>query len=105
MFARFSALLLSPLLLLAGCGYHSVNSAVHLPSTVHTLAIPSFKNATQSYQTQAMFTQAVIREFTSRTAYRIVAGDDPDADATLQGTITTYQIIPLTYDNITGQTS
>lgn len=105
MFPRFSVLLLSPLLLLAGCGYHSVNSAVHLPSTVHTLAIPSFKNATQSYQTQAMFTQAVIREFTSRTAYRIMAGDDPDADATLQGTITTYQIIPLTYDNITGQTS
>ena len=102
---RFSVLWLAPVLLLGGCGYHSVNSAVHLPSTVHTLAIPAFKNNTQSYQTQAIFTQAVIREFTSRTSYRIVSGEDPGADATLRGTITSFQIIPLTYDNTTGQTS
>jgi outer membrane lipopolysaccharide assembly protein LptE/RlpB len=105
MSSRLSALLLAPLLLLAGCGYHSVNSAVHLPNTVHTVAIPSFRNNTNSYHTEAMFTQAVIREFNSRTSYRIVAGPDPAADATLRGTITTFQIIPLTYDNITGQTS
>lgn len=103
--SRFCALLFSSLLLVSGCGYHSVNSAVHLPSDVRTLAIPSFKNATNSYQTQAVFTQAVIHEFNSRTSYRIVAGDDPDADATLEGTITSFQIIPLTYDNTTGQTS
>lgn len=105
MSSRLSAFLLAPLLLIAGCEYHSVNSAVHLPSTVHTLAIPSFRNNTNSYHTEAMFTQAVIHEFNSRTSYRIVAGPDPSADATLQGTITTFQIIPLTYDNITGQTS
>ena len=106
---RFSALLpaLSFVLslVLSGCGYHTVNSAVHLPSTVRTLAIPSFKNNTQSYQTQAVFTQAIIREFTSRTSYRIVSGEDPGADATLRGTILSFQIVPLTYDNTTGQTS
>ncbi len=105
MCSRFTAFLFAPLLLLGGCGYHSVNSAVHLPSTVHTLAIPSFRNTTNAYHTEAIFTQAVIREFTSRTSYRIIAGDDPGADATLQGTITSFQIIPLTYDNVTGQTS
>lgn len=105
MCARLAAWLLAPLLLLSGCDYHTVDSAVHLPSTVHTLAIPSFRNNTQSYNTQAIFTQAVIREFTSRTSYRIVAGEDPEADATLRGTILTFQIIPLTYDNTTGQTS
>ncbi|MGB7136148.1 MAG: LptE family protein [Acidobacteriaceae bacterium] len=98
-------ILLSPLLLLSGCGYHSVNGAVHLPSQVRVLAIPSFRNNTNSYQTQAVFTQAVIREFNSRTAYRIVPGEDAEADATLEGTITSFQIIPLTYDNTTGQTS
>lgn len=101
----FSAALLAGLLMLGGCDYHTVNSAAHLPATVHTLAIPSFKNNTQSYQTQAVFTEAVIREFTSRTALRIVTGEDPDADATLRGTILTFQIVPLTYDNKTGQTS
>jgi outer membrane lipopolysaccharide assembly protein LptE/RlpB len=105
MHARLAAWLLAPLLLLSGCDYHTVDSAVHLPSTVRTLAIPSFRNNTQSYNTQAIFTQAVIRAFTTRTSYRIVAGDDPEADATLRGTILTFQIIPLTYDNTTGQTS
>jgi hypothetical protein len=95
-----------PLLMFAGCaGYHTVNSAAHLPGTVRIVAIPAFKNNTQSYQTQAVFTQAIIREFTSRTSYRIVTGEDANADATLRGTITSFQIIPLTYDNTTGQTS
>jgi outer membrane lipopolysaccharide assembly protein LptE/RlpB len=91
--------------LLTGCGYHTVNSAVHLPSNVRTLAVPAFRNNTQSYQTQAVFTEAVIKEFTSRSSYRIISGDDPDADATLHGTITAFTITPLTYDNTTGQTS
>jgi outer membrane lipopolysaccharide assembly protein LptE/RlpB len=99
------AVLASFFVLLSGCGYHSVNSAVHLPKTVRTLAIPSFRNATQSYHTEAALTQAVIREFSDRTSYRIVAGSDPGADATLRGTITRFQISPLTYDNISGQTS
>lgn len=92
-----------PLLLLSGCDYHTANSAIHLPGDVHTLAIPSFKNTSQSYHTEAVFTQAVIKEFSSRTSYRIVSGED--ADATLRGTITSFAIIPLTYDNTTGQTS
>jgi outer membrane lipopolysaccharide assembly protein LptE/RlpB len=103
--SRFFVLLFGSFLLLGGCGYHSVNSAVHLPSTVHTVAIPAFKNNTQSYHTQAVFTEAVIREFTSRSSLRIVSGEDAEADATLRGTITSFHINPLTYDNTTGQTS
>lgn len=103
--AFFCGVLLSSLAVVSGCGYHTVNAAVHLPGNVRVLAIPSFKNNTNSYQTQAVFTQAVIHEFYSRTAYRIVAGEDPDADATLRGTITSFQIVPLTYDNTNGQTS
>lgn len=102
---RRGSLLLAPLLAMSGCNYHTVDSTVHLPAVVHTLAIPSFQNHTQSYHTQAVFTQAVIREFANRTPYHIVASEDSDADATLTGTITRFDIIPLTYDNITGQTS
>lgn len=102
---RFSVLATALCLFVSGCDYHTVGSAAHLPQTVHTVAVPSFRNNTNSYHTQAAFTQAVIREFTNRTAYHMIAGDDPDADATLTGTITRYDIIPLTYDNITGQTS
>jgi outer membrane lipopolysaccharide assembly protein LptE/RlpB len=106
MVARWAALLLlTPLLLAGGCGYHKLNGAVHLPSNARTLAIPSFRNNTQSYHTEAAFTEAVIREFTDRTSYRVIAGQDPAADATLLGTITSYQIVPLTYDATTGQSS
>lgn len=105
MISRLSAFLLAVVFCLTGCAYHTVNSAAHLPSTVHTLAIPTFRNTTQAFHTDATFTQAVVREFTNRTDYRIVAGSDPNADATLQGTITNFIIYPLTYDNTSGQTS
>lgn len=102
---RAALLLFAPLLLIGGCEYHTVNGAVHLPSNARTLAIPAFKNSTQSYHTEAVFTQAVIREFSDRTSYHIVPGHDPSADATLIGTITSYRIVPLTYDATTGQSS
>jgi outer membrane lipopolysaccharide assembly protein LptE/RlpB len=107
--SRFFAFLCLPFLLsspwLSGCGYHTLNAGAHLPKTVRTLAVPSFRNNTQSYHTQAVFTEAVVREFMSRSSLRVVSGEDPDADATLKGTILTFTINPLTYDNKTGQTS
>jgi outer membrane lipopolysaccharide assembly protein LptE/RlpB len=91
---------------LTGCGYHSVNSAVHLPKTVHTLAVPTFANHTQSFHTEVSFTNAVIREFTSRTPYKVLATDDPDAgDAVVEGAINKFEVIPLTYNVQTGQSS
>lgn len=94
------------MLMLAGCGYHAVGSAAHLPKTVHTLAIPTFANHTQSYHTETAFTQSVIREFNNRTPYHIVNSDaSDDADATLHGTIFSYTVVPLTYNSQTGQSS
>lgn len=93
------------LLLLAGCGYHTAGSPAHLPSTVHTLAVPVFKNNTQSWHTEVAFTQAVVQELSSRTPYRIVTGRTDDADAILEGTITGFQVNPLTYNSRTGQSS
>jgi len=101
----FLAGTLACFLLFTGCGYHTAASAAHLPNTVHTLAIPTFQNATQSYHTEVAFTQQVIREFSSRTRYKLVVGNDPDADATLDGTITSFQVVPLTYNSQTGQSS
>lgn len=93
---------------ITGCGYHTATSAAHLPDTTHTVAVPVFENATQSYHTEVAFTQAVIRELTSRTKYTIVNSEGPtnaDADATIHGRIYAFQILPLTYNSQTGQTS
>jgi outer membrane lipopolysaccharide assembly protein LptE/RlpB len=103
-----SAVLLSSLLTLAGCGYHTAGSAAHLPDTTHSVAVPVFENATQSYHTELAMTQAVIKELTSRTKYTIVNSEGPtnaDADATIHGKITSFTIIPLTYNSTTGQSA
>jgi len=88
-----------------GCGYHVAGPATHVPANVRTLAVPIFVNQTQSYQTETVFTGAVIHELNARTRYIIADADHTDADATLRGTIVSQSIAPLTYDTATGQSS
>ncbi len=101
---RYPSLLAAPLLLLTGCGYHTVGSATHLPPNVRTLAVPAFTTRAQAFHTEFAFTQAVVRELNTRTKYQILSGDH-DADATLRGTILSETSAPLTYDSSSGQTS
>jgi outer membrane lipopolysaccharide assembly protein LptE/RlpB len=97
---------LTLLLLLTGCGYHTSSSAkVNLPSGINTVAIPIFTNKTQSYRAEEVLTQAVVREFTSRSPYKVVTQDDGSADAVLRGTVNTVSTYPLTYDSQTGRQS
>jgi outer membrane lipopolysaccharide assembly protein LptE/RlpB len=91
--------------LFTGCGYHTAGSATHIPANVRTLAVPIFSTRTQAYHTEMAYTQAVIRELNTRTRYRVLNTDTPDADAMLRGTILTQTITPLTYDANSGQSS
>ena len=91
-------LLATPALLaVCGCGYHTLGSAAHLPDTVHTVAVPIFKNKTQFYHTEVPMTQAVVREFTDRTRLNVVVESGDGADATVSGTILSESVQPLTY--------
>jgi outer membrane lipopolysaccharide assembly protein LptE/RlpB len=85
------------LALLTGCGYHTLGSSAHLPESVHTLAVPIFKNKTQLYHTEVPMTQAVVHEFTDRTRLHVVPSASDEADATVSGTILSESIQPLTY--------
>lgn len=99
-------LVLIPLLLaLTGCGYHVAGSATHLPASVRTLAVPIFTTHAQAFHTEMSFTEATIRELNTRTRYRVLQSDTPGADATLNGTIVSQTVSPLTYDSTSGQTS
>lgn len=100
-----TAIVITLTALLTGCGYHTAGSATHIPANVRTLSVPIFATRVQAYHTEMAFTQAVVRELNTRTKYRIVNNDSPDADATLTGTILTQTITPLTYDATTGQSS
>jgi len=102
----FRALMLFPLIAVAGCGYHVAGSAAHVPANVRTLAVPVFKTNVLQYHTEVALTDATIRELNTRTRYRVTHTDNPeDSDATLQGTVLTETIAPLTYDPSSGSTS
>jgi len=91
-------------LLSAACGYHTAGSVSTLPPDVQVLAVPSFENRTHTYHLETGLTGAVIREFNTRTRYRI-AHSEEGADAVLRGTLVSVQVAPVTYDSVTGQAS
>jgi outer membrane lipopolysaccharide assembly protein LptE/RlpB len=91
-------------LTLASCGYHTAGKASRIPTDVKTLAVPAFVNQTQTYRIEAVLTEAVVREFNTRTKYRVVS-EPEGADAVLRGTVTGTQLAPVTYDSDTGRAS
>jgi len=96
---------LAALLAAAGCGYHTLGAATHLPPDLKTLSVPVFATRTQAYHTETVMTQAVIREFATRTRFRVTPSESPDADAVLHGTILKEAVAPLTYNATTQQSS
>jgi|ERR1035441_9640053 outer membrane lipopolysaccharide assembly protein LptE/RlpB len=89
----------------SGCGYHTLGAATHLPPGMSTLAVPVFATHTEAYHTETVMTQAVIREFATRTRLRVIPGESGDPDAVLHGTILKETVEPLTYNSSTQQSS
>jgi outer membrane lipopolysaccharide assembly protein LptE/RlpB len=99
------AALISLSLLTASCGYHTSAHSARLPQSVHAIAVPAFTSQTQYYRIEQVLTAAVVREFVTRTKFRILNEPSDDADATLRGTVVSTQLAPLTYDSQTGRAS
>jgi outer membrane lipopolysaccharide assembly protein LptE/RlpB len=97
--------LAAPLFAVSGCGYHTLGAATHLPPSVHTLAVPVFTTRTELNRTETVMTQAVIREFATRTRLRVTPDATADPDAVLKGTILKETVAPLTYNAVTQQSS
>jgi outer membrane lipopolysaccharide assembly protein LptE/RlpB len=97
---RYSVLIL---LLCTACGYHTAGHVVPVPESIQTIAIPAFKNDSNTYRIEQMLTATVVREFTSRTRYKILHEAGDDADATLLGTVLSTSAAPLAYDTNTGR--
>jgi outer membrane lipopolysaccharide assembly protein LptE/RlpB len=106
-FAGFAVAALAALtsLGLSGCGYHTLGTATHLPPDVKTLAVPVFATRTDSNGTETALTEAVVREFVTRTRFRVTTNSGSDTDAVLHGTIVKQAVMPLTYNAATQQSS
>jgi len=100
---RLRAFGLLALLLTAGCGYHTAGHGAQLPESVKIIAVPTFKNETSTYRIEQMLTSSVVREFTTRTHYRIQNDASEPADATLRGTVLSTSTSPLAYDTPSGR--
>ena len=85
-----------------GCGYHVAGSAAKLPSDWSSIAVPAFKNDTTRYRIEQQLTQAVIREFITRTKYRVVPQKD-SADGVLHGEVVSMETTPVLFNATTGQ--
>lgn len=93
-------LLLLPLL--SSCGYHVAGKAGLVPERIHTLAIPEFGNVTRRYKVSEGITNAVTREFISRTRFHIVA-DPSQAEAILTGAVINFLSYPTVVDPASGR--
>ena len=89
-------------LLSQGCGYHVAGHAANLPSEWTTIAIPAFKNDTTRYRIEQRFTEAAIREFITRTKYRVVQ-DTASADAVFHGEVLSIDTTPVLFNATTGE--
>ncbi len=97
---------LPAILLFSACGYHTANhQQTRLPAGIDTIAVPIFENKTQSYRVEQVLTQAVVREFLSRSPYKVATHDDGTSDAVLRATVVGTALYPLTYDSQTGRAS
>src|SRR5438105_15692303 len=85
------------------CGYHTAGKGSGLSAAMRTIAIPAFDNLSQSYRVEEVLTAAVVREFTTRTNFRVIPKITPDSDAILRGAVTNTLVSPLTYDSTTGR--
>ena len=104
-FARALLALAIVSLFVSGCGYHAAGRASRLPSELRTIAVPGFVNQTQTFRIEQQLTGAVVREFISRTQYRIANEENDSADAVLRGTVLSTELAPVTYDSETGRAS
>ncbi len=98
-----AALALAMSLAGAGCGYHTAGHAVVLPQNVRTIAIPGFVSQSPTFRVEQVITDAVVREFNTRTQLHVIHEARTDADAVLKGTVLSATATPLAYDSKTGR--
>ena len=99
-----AAILIAAIFLVTtSCGYHEVGHASALPPTIHSIAIPAFNSHSQTFRIEQLLTDAVIREFNTRTQFKVIHDTHQDADAVLKGTVLSATAAPLAYDAQTGR--
>lgn len=91
------ALVVAAALLVHGCGYSLVGKGSNLPDDIASIYIVAFENRTTRAEVEQLITQALTSELLTRQRYRVAASAS-EADAVLEGAITRFANVPLTFD-------
>jgi hypothetical protein len=96
LFAVLVVLAAAPLM--SSCGYSLAGRGSSLPSTIRSVGIPLFENATPVFELEQLMTEKVRLEFIGRGKYKVLP-DAPGADAVLLGGITSVTITPTSFNS------
>jgi len=93
---------LAAAVLVEGCGYHIAGRPTGAPAEWRTIAVPVFKNDTTHDRIEQRLTESVVREFISRTKYRIVQ-EPASADAVVHGEVVSLEVTPVLFNANSGE--
>lgn len=103
--AMIPAFLRSPILLaallalaLSGCGYSLAGRASNLPEDIQSIYVETLENNTSRSQVEQILTQAISDELVTRRRFKVV-NSAGEADAILRGTVLSFAVRPLTFDD------
>ena len=96
LFALLVVLTATPMM--SSCGYSLAGRGSSLPSTIRSIGIPLFENATPVFELEQLMTEKVRLEFISRGKYRVMP-DAAGVDAVLIGGITSVTITPTSFNS------
>jgi lipopolysaccharide assembly LptE-like protein len=85
------------LLAFAGCGYTLAGRGSFLPSSIHTIGVPTFANHSPVFNLETTLTEKVRSEFIGRGKYQILP-QDTGVDAVLIGDISGVSIAPVAFN-------
>ena len=85
-------LLLIPILLIAGCGYH-IKATPSPPAGIRTVAVPTFHNKTYEPGLELSFTERLRGEVARGSAVQLEL-DSKSADAVLSGEVLSFRAVP-----------
>ena len=92
-----SALLLL-VVTLAGCGYSLVGRGSNLPPEVRRVLLMPLENATPRSQVDQILTRALSTELVNRKRFEVLSSAE-GADAVLTGTVSSFTLSPVTFDD------
>jgi len=87
---------LAAVFVVAGCGYHLVGYGGQFPAGVESLAVPIFANQTEDVEIARNLTNHFVKELLATGKVKVLPLEE--ADAVVRGTVTRYEIEPITFD-------